>query len=157
MNAISYLNGDTEITDFPNCSAQPLARLVQMCNDELAGGIGKPLQPQDALRVLTMGTGDAPPEVHNWYAQEVLGDNFGFAAEPSPYMHPGRCPATVSVSYYRARQYCGQNFNVDFLKTLLELTDRTITAWRQKMGLPPRPPLTTQELRPALTEMSQTS
>jgi len=80
-------------------------------------------------------------------------------------------------SVHRALQYCYEtiqywygHFNVDFrdnhdyqqlrkakTDTLLELTDRTITAWRQKMGLPPRPPLATQTLQPALTEMSQTS
>jgi hypothetical protein len=29
MNAISYTNGDERITDFPTCSARPLAVLVQ--------------------------------------------------------------------------------------------------------------------------------
>lgn len=33
MNVISYENGDTTITDFPECSARPLARLVQVVND----------------------------------------------------------------------------------------------------------------------------
>ena len=33
MNAISYINGDTQITDFPATSARPLASFVQLCND----------------------------------------------------------------------------------------------------------------------------
>ena len=33
MNAISYINGDEHITDFPTCSARPLAIVVQSCND----------------------------------------------------------------------------------------------------------------------------
>lgn len=33
MNVISYINGDTKITDYPVCSARPLARLVQSLND----------------------------------------------------------------------------------------------------------------------------
>ncbi|MDT5202586.1 MAG: hypothetical protein QOH34_4108, partial [Mycobacterium sp.] len=37
MNAISYTNGDDHITDFPTCSARPLAIVVQSCNDLLAG------------------------------------------------------------------------------------------------------------------------
>ncbi len=36
MNVISYINGDEQITDFPACSARPLAALVQLCNDLLA-------------------------------------------------------------------------------------------------------------------------
>jgi hypothetical protein len=36
MNVISYINGDTHITDFPDCSARPLAAFVQVCNDLLA-------------------------------------------------------------------------------------------------------------------------
>jgi hypothetical protein len=37
MNAISYIGGDTQITDFPATSARPLAAFVQLCNDLLAG------------------------------------------------------------------------------------------------------------------------
>jgi hypothetical protein len=40
MNVISYINGDTHITDFPDCSARPLAAYVQACNDLLAGPDG---------------------------------------------------------------------------------------------------------------------
>jgi hypothetical protein len=36
MNVISYTNGDKCITDFPSCSARPLAIVVQACNDLLA-------------------------------------------------------------------------------------------------------------------------
>ena len=40
MNAISYINGDEQITDFPATSARPLASFVQLCNDLLAGPDG---------------------------------------------------------------------------------------------------------------------
>ena len=33
INAISYINGDEQITDFPATSARPLAPFVQLCND----------------------------------------------------------------------------------------------------------------------------
>ncbi len=52
MNAISYINGDAEITDFPATSARPLASFVQLCNDLLAGPDGY-LSPKDALWCLT--------------------------------------------------------------------------------------------------------
>lgn len=35
MNVISYENGDTEITDYPECSARPLSRMVQYANDTI--------------------------------------------------------------------------------------------------------------------------
>lgn len=74
MNVVSYINGDTEITDFPTCSDGKLSRLVQTVNDVLAvhGKSGDPfgieddnpplLSPGNALAVielgvLTMGTG----------------------------------------------------------------------------------------------------
>ena len=33
MNAISYINGDEHITDFPTCSARSLAIVVQSCSE----------------------------------------------------------------------------------------------------------------------------
>src|ERR1700750_246151 len=73
MNAISYINGDTAITDFPATSARPLASFVQLCNDSLAGPDGY-LAPGDAVVVLdlawlTVGTADtADTVVHAWVA-----------------------------------------------------------------------------------------
>src|SRR5580692_8417561 len=54
MNAISYINGDAQITDFPATSARPLASFVQLCNDLLAGPDGY-LSPEGAVVVLELG------------------------------------------------------------------------------------------------------
>ena len=54
MNVISYINGDTMITDYPECSARPLARLVQGVNDMLAGTDGY-LSPENSVLVLDLG------------------------------------------------------------------------------------------------------
>jgi hypothetical protein len=54
MNVISYINGDTHITDFPDCSARPLAAFVQLCNDLLAGPDGY-LSPENSLLALELG------------------------------------------------------------------------------------------------------
>src|ERR1700716_773721 len=54
MNAISYINGDEQITDFPATSARPLASFVQLCNDLLAGSDGY-LTPDDAIVALDLG------------------------------------------------------------------------------------------------------
>jgi hypothetical protein len=78
MNVISYINGDAEITDFPSCSARPLAVLVQACNDLLAEPDGY-LSPANSVLALelawqTVGTADVPATViHAWLA-ELLSD-----------------------------------------------------------------------------------
>src|SRR5271168_4088725 len=54
MNVISYINGDEQITDFPVCSARPLACLVQSCNDLLAGPDGY-LSPENSVLALELG------------------------------------------------------------------------------------------------------
>lgn len=54
MNAISYINGDAQVTDSPACSARPLAAVVQSCNDLLAGPDGY-LSPDNSLLALELG------------------------------------------------------------------------------------------------------
>jgi hypothetical protein len=82
MNVISYINGDTTITDFPDCSAEPLAKLVQMLNDRLAGADGF-LSPEDSLLVLdlgwlTVGTAGTPvPIVWRWLSELVIDPEHG--------------------------------------------------------------------------------
>ena len=78
MNVISYINGDTTITDFPDCSAEPLAKLVQMLNDRLAGPDGF-LSPEDSVLVLdlgwlTVGTADTPAQIVWRWLSELLID-----------------------------------------------------------------------------------
>ena len=82
MNAISYINGDTEVTDFPACSARPLAAFVQWCNDVLAGPDGY-LSPEDSLLALdlawlTVGTAEVPHTViHAWVAELLTNPTWG--------------------------------------------------------------------------------
>jgi hypothetical protein len=82
MNAISYINGDTEVTDFPACSARPLAAFVQWCNDVLAGPDGY-LSPEDSLLALdlawlTVGTAQVPHTViHAWVAELLTNPTWG--------------------------------------------------------------------------------
>jgi hypothetical protein len=76
MNLISYINGDVEITDYPACSARPLARLVQELNDLLAGPDGF-LSPENSLIVLdlgwqTVGTAGTPRAVIWRWLSELL-------------------------------------------------------------------------------------
>lgn len=83
MNAISYINGDVQITDYPACSAAPLARLVQTVNDHLADPQTLLLSPENAVVALdlgwqTVGTGDAPTFVlHAWIAEVLTNPDWG--------------------------------------------------------------------------------
>ncbi len=82
MNVISYINGDAQITDFPACSARPLAVLVQSCNDLLAGPDGY-LAPEPSLLALelgwqTVGTADVTHSViHAWVAELLASPTWG--------------------------------------------------------------------------------
>jgi hypothetical protein len=82
MNAISYINGDAQITDFPATSARPLASFVQLCNDLLAGPEGY-LSPEDSFVVLdlgwlTVGTADvADTVVHTWVTKLLISPPWG--------------------------------------------------------------------------------
>jgi hypothetical protein len=82
MNVISYINGDTHITDFPGCSARPLAAFVQVCNDLLAGPDGY-LSPENSLLALelgwqTLGTADVDDVVmHAWVAELLTNPTWG--------------------------------------------------------------------------------
>ena len=112
MNAISYINGDEQISDFPATSARPLASFVQLCNDLLAGPDGY-LSPEDSLLVLdlgwlTVGTADvADTVVHAWvtkllvsppwgvvrYAQNTAAEAISDIAELHRRLGPGDTPS----------------------------------------------------------------
>jgi hypothetical protein len=82
MNVISYINGDTHITDFPDCSARPLSAFVQLCNDLLAGPDDY-LSPENSLLALelgwqTVGTADLDDTViHAWVAELLTNPTWG--------------------------------------------------------------------------------
>lgn len=76
MNAISYINGDAHITDFPATSARPLAAFVQLCNDLLAGPDGY-LSPEHSfvaldLGWLTVGTAEFTDHVMHIWVDKLL-------------------------------------------------------------------------------------
>jgi hypothetical protein len=82
MNAISYINGDAQVTDFPATSARPLASFVQLCNDLLAEADGY-LSPENAFLVLdlgwlTVGTADvADTVIHTWVTKLLISPPWG--------------------------------------------------------------------------------
>jgi hypothetical protein len=99
MNAISYINGDTQVTDFPACSARPLAALVQSCNDLLAGPGGY-LSPDNSLLALelgwqTVGTADvADSVIHAWVAELLTNPTWGVVR----YANIGAIKAIIDIA-----------------------------------------------------------
>jgi len=84
MNIVSYVTGEKKITDFPKCSARPLARIVQIANDRLGSGIlGSLLSPENALTAIelgmsTVGTADASDHVaEQWVSNLLINDQDG--------------------------------------------------------------------------------
>lgn len=82
MNVISYINGDSKITDYPACSARPLAAFVQSCNDLLAGPGGY-LTPENSIIALDLGwqtvgtAGVSRRVVHGWVAELLTSPTWG--------------------------------------------------------------------------------
>lgn len=125
MNVISYTNGDAKITDYPECSARPLARLVQSLNDVLAGPDGY-LSPEDSVTVLdlgwlTVGTANVPREVvWQWLAELLTDPQWGVvrigALVPGP---PGVIRAVRRVAGLCRRQASGYRVSAEAWKRAL--------------------------------------
>ena len=88
MNAISYIGGDTQITDFPATSARPLAAFVQLCNDLLAGPDCY-LSSENSFLALelgwqTVGTAIvADTVIHAWVAELLTSPAWGVIQYPN--------------------------------------------------------------------------
>ncbi len=125
MNVISYINGDAKITDYPECSARPLARMVQSLNDQLAGVDGF-LSPENSIIVLdlgwlTVGTAGTPREiVWRWLADLLVHPEMGIVTKvrrvdvrdalihvAKLYMRKSR-GERVTVTEWRAARYQAQ-------------------------------------------------
>ncbi|WP_132900677.1 hypothetical protein [Mycobacteroides abscessus] len=85
MNALSVYNQDFKVTDYPGSAAPPLARLVQLVNDEAADPAGV-LSEADSDAVLllaaaTHGTGAAESAVlYGWLAELLVNEQWGLTA-----------------------------------------------------------------------------
>lgn len=74
MNVVSYITGDAEITDYPQCADDRLSLMLQNLNDNIASSRGKNqkyLSPEDAMTLielgtLTIGTKDTLPRDKYW-------------------------------------------------------------------------------------------
>jgi hypothetical protein len=129
MNVISYINGDTEITDYPRCSARPLARLVQALNDRLAGPDGF-LSPENSLIVLdlgwqTVGTSGSPPEVvWRWLSELLVAPEHGVVR----YASHGGAAAIRRVAGLCVRQADGEYVSAEEWTIAANATDSAADA-----------------------------
>lgn len=110
MNAISYLNGDTSITDMPDCTYPPLAALAHQVNDTLCRHRpGRALCPACSHRMWALGarligTADA---VADWSEAESRRLNVHLAAAaaahalalvPRAHAHRAMCAAAIRTA-----------------------------------------------------------
>ena len=158
MNVISYINGDTMITDYPECSAKPLASLVQMINDHLAGSDGY-LSPENSVIVLdlgwkTVGTAvDQSDAVHALWIAEVLSNpewgviRFADAAgavaiRQMADLHRKSAAGEIDFAWVDyAKQSAAWSaarsaaWSAAESAALIEFADHAIEAWRELAGL----------------------
>lgn len=86
MNMVSWENGDTTITDFPACTARPLARLVQIVNDSICTHRNDGfLCGECSVTVLnlahqTVGTASATREQQAAWCAELLDSSWGLTS-----------------------------------------------------------------------------
>lgn len=163
MQVVSWQNGDTKITDYPACSARPLARMVQIVNDRLAGADGF-LSPEDSVRVLdlgwrTVGTAGADDSVlWRWLHDLLVDPGHGVIRHADK---RGR-EAIGRVATLLARKANGED--VDFTAAaaaaanaaayaayaavanaavvdaaVVDLADWAVTRWRELQGLDAKP------------------
>lgn len=134
MNVISYINGDAKITDYPDCSARPLAVLVQRLNDHLADGDGF-LSPENSLIVLdlgwqTVGTADVPVSViHGWMAEML--DNPGWGV--IRFAQGDNISVVTDVADLHRKAACGEMpSTAEWSAAKSEAASRSATAWATK-------------------------
>jgi hypothetical protein len=139
MQFISYINGDSKITDYPECSARPLASLVQACNDQLADKDGF-LSPENSLTVLdlgwqTMGTAGASDSmIHAWMAEVLANPEWGVVR----FAKGEGITAISNIAEMHRKVVRGEMKSAESAAesaALVDFTRRAITCWRELQGI----------------------
>ena len=179
MNVVSYINGDSKITDFPACSARPLARMVQIVNDRLAGPDGF-LSPEDSVRVLdlgwrTVGTADADESVlWEWLHDLLVDESHGVVR----YVCPDGVDAIRRVAALLARKARGEFVSQEeFANAYADayaaayaaaaayadanaaaaLAEWAVTRWRELQGLDAPEPIAVKDVEHAVARIGAPS
>lgn len=167
MNVVSYTNGDAEITDYPECSAKPLARIVQLVNDVLSGHGGY-LSPEDSVIALglgwrTVGTANADYGMHSIWWEKLTGQ----ATESSVWAP--RWVTEIPSGNARVVEYVHNRFKrggyIDFAtfticevewnkSGLIGFAGDAIDLWVKLMPITPAEPITQDQIEYAMARMN---
>ncbi|OHT47978.1 hypothetical protein [Mycobacteroides chelonae] len=173
MNVVSYTNGDTQITDFPECSAAPLSRLVQMVNDQLSGLDGF-LSPENSVIALNLGwrtvgtrNYDYGKQSRWWFeltGERVLTSEFRRRADEGPgdekavdraasYAY-ATCAKTVwkEIPGIPGCRWTSTTWDKD---KLIEFVNRAIDKWVELMPITPAEPITQAQIEYAMERIGQ--
>lgn len=140
LTLISHLNGDDKISDYPECSAPALARLVQVLTDSLAGPApDRMLSPEHSARVLdlalqTIGTNvELPDRLLCFWIADMLNDpvwgvvRFIRATKGGDSVRAIRAVADLCIRVAR-----GEHVNAGECRDAREAV--TIASWRESDG-----------------------
>lgn len=145
MNVVSYTNGDVQITDFPDCSAVPLSRIIQTVNDALADPVTGLLSPENSLialrlgfRTVGTGTSSSPRAQADWW-HRLTGRNtspfdwyFGNITEVFGYLTERfAINETIVVTSWDGTQIPTVNQWVWDTGALIAFADEAIDLWEQ--------------------------
>ncbi|MEC4833807.1 hypothetical protein R2362_03335 [Mycobacteroides chelonae] len=147
MNVVSYTNGDIKITDYPKCSARPLAALVQLTNDVLAGD-DEFLSPENSVIALnlgwrTVGTANKLYGLHTEWWKELTGEEIPPGRWASLYI-PFEAKWYVNSVY----EFCaGRGWDTE---GLIAFVNRAIDKWIELMPITPAEPITQAQIEYAM-------
>ncbi|WP_042788969.1 hypothetical protein [Mycobacteroides abscessus] len=153
MNVVSYTNGDTVITDYPKCSARPLASLVQMVNDLLAGDDGF-LSPENSVIALnlgwrTVGTANTLYGLHTEWWKELTGQEIHLVYWKTSHM-PEEAEKYLTEIFFYGHSYPDWN-----TEGLIAFANRAIDKWIELMPIAPAEPITQAQIEYAMDRIGQ--
>ncbi|KPG13700.1 hypothetical protein [Mycobacteroides immunogenum] len=173
MNVVSYTNGDTQITDFPECSAAPLSRLVQIVNDVLAGLDGF-LSPENSVIALNLGwrtvgtrNYDYGKQSRWWYeltGERVLSSEFRLRGDEGPgderavgraYSYASTTCAITGWNVYEGFPGMIQRVISWDKGKLIDFVNRAIDKWIELMPISPAEPITQAQIEYAMERIGQ--
>lgn len=127
MNAVSWVLGDEEITDFPECTDYRLASFIQDCNDHLCDEDGLVLAecslPLLQAAFATVGTAEYSASVnpHQWMASLLK-----IAADK------GIDGSIDFIANFRFKTYVSRDTSP---KMFSELVQEGVVLWREMAGM----------------------
>lgn len=158
MNVVSYTNGDTTITDYPECSARPLAVMVQVVNDALAGTDGF-LSPENSVIALdlgwrTVGTANKDYDMQSIWWRQLTGTDTNPDAWPrGPYIvgsHIAEKFGAIGHEYDSHGYIAAISTRIIDIPGLIKFANEAIDLWIAYMPITPAEPITQAQIEYAM-------